>query len=211
MTTRTTTRTRTMKPPLLIILVSSLGQLGGPAAQPATNQLAALVQSAHDPATRSTVADKTISQRDAAHTILVNKHVLVRLSATNALWDAAWPDTPDTAILHAGFAIEWNGKIVRLDPSPIAVRPFTNQLGSGLEARQTSGDTVQIERLLRVYDGNPALVLSASIVTAPAREGPPGPARLEHLSKEGAVPWQRPAAAEPPAAVHAVSGAHWFS
>ena len=211
MTTRTTTRTRTMKPPLLIILVSSLGQLGGPAAQPATNQLAALVQSAHDPATRSTVADKTISQRDAAHTILVNKHVLVRLSATNALWDAAWPETPDTAILHAGFAIEWNGKIVRLDPSPIAVRPFTNQLGSGLEARQTSGDTVQIERLLRVYDGKPALVLSASIVNHSSQEISLGTARLVHLFQEDGGAWQVGNAAETPAAVHAVSGAHWFS
>ncbi|PYJ05249.1 MAG: hypothetical protein DME25_08785 [Verrucomicrobia bacterium] len=129
-----------MKPHLLILLISCLFPSLLPAAQPATNDVPRLLQSAHALANRSTVGAKTITQRDAARTTLFNNQILLRLAETNGLWDAAWLATSQTAILHAGFTLELNGKIVRLDSSSIEVRPFTNQLGSGLQARQISGD-----------------------------------------------------------------------
>src|SRR5205807_1407458 len=84
-----------------------------------------------------------------------------------------------------------------------------NQFGTGLEARQISGEAVQIERALRIYDGKPTLVVSAKLHNRSAEEISLGVARLVHLFKENGGSWQVGGTAETPASVHGVSGAHW--
>src|SRR5207253_10223336 len=132
---------------------------------------------------------KTITLREDGSAIVLNQFVFIRINQTNGLWDAAWLKIPDTAISRAGFALEWNGKIVELEPSPIEVQPFTNQFGSGLEARQRSGHDVRIERVLRVYDGKPALILSAKLINGSSGDLSLGVARLVHLFKESGGGW----------------------
>src|SRR5438105_9909305 len=108
-------------------------------------------ETARETALRLGVGDKTAAQGNDVNVILLNRNILVRIAGTNGVWDAAWLGKADAAIEHADFALEWNGKIVRLDSSPIKTEPFTNQFGSGIEVRQKSGAEVQFERVLRVY------------------------------------------------------------
>src|SRR2546426_999357 len=121
----TTTRTNTMPKPLLIAVAFFLNQFPAPAAQ--VNETERLLQTAREIASRSSVGTKTFTQREGADTILLNKFVLVRIAPTNGFWDAAWLGQAETAVRRAGVALEWDGRIVRLEPSPIEVRPFTNQ------------------------------------------------------------------------------------
>jgi hypothetical protein len=193
---------------LCVILIGLLPRLTLTPSAEAT-ETGKLLQSAGDIASQNGAADKTISVHGETNTILLNQYVFLRVNPTNGFWDAAWLGTADTAISHAGFAIEWDGKIVRLEPAAVQVTSFTNQLGTGLEARQISGNPVQIERTLRIYDGKPALVLSAKIHNRSPAQLSLGVARLVHLFKEDGGRWQIGQPAEAPAAVHGVSGAHW--
>ena len=170
-----------------------------------------LLQSVHDIASQAGASGKAITRPDGTNTLLFNQFVFLRINPTNGFWDAAWLRAAETAISHAGFALEWNGKIFGLEPATIEVRPFTNQFGTGLEARQISGESVEIERILRIYDGKAALILSAKIHNRSAAELSLGVARLVHLFKENGGGWQVGQTAETPAAVHAVSSAHWAS
>src|SRR5437868_10564118 len=132
-------------------------------AQAAFAQSKTFSETAREIALHSGVGDKTVTQRDGSNVLLLNKNIFVQIATTNGVWDAAWLGKTDAAIERADFALEWNGKIVRLDSSPIETRAFTNDFGSGIEARQKAGDEVQFERMLRVYDGKPVLTLSVKI------------------------------------------------
>src|SRR4051794_32097276 len=93
-------------------------------------------QTARETALRSNVGDKTIAERDGQDVSLLNRNVFIHVSRTTGTWDAAWLGKTDVAIEGAGFALDWNGKVVGLESSPIEIESFTNQFGSGIEATQ---------------------------------------------------------------------------
>jgi hypothetical protein len=176
-----------------------------------TAHLSTFRQTAHETALRSNVGDKTIAQRDGQDVNLFNRNVLVHISRTIGAWDAAWLGKTDAGIEGAGFALESNGNLLKLESSPIETKSFTNQYGSGIAATQKTGDQVQIVRTLRVYDGKPALTLSAKITNTSKQEISLGTARLINLYHEQHGAWHLGKPAETPAAIYGVSGTHWFS
>jgi hypothetical protein len=170
-----------------------------------------LLQTAREIALRSNVGENTIVQRSDNDLLLLNRNIFVRIARTNGTWDAAWLAKTDAAIERAGFALEWDGQIVRLDSSPIETASFTDQFGSGIEARQTTGKDIRFARALRVYDGKPVLTLSAKITNKSQHEISLGTARLVNLYKEEQGGWRLCDPIETPAAVYGASGADWFS
>ncbi len=129
----------------------------------------------------------------------------------SGLWDAAWLGQTDAAIEHADFALEWDNVVQQFQSPRLEIKPFTDKLGAGIEVRQTSGDDVSFTRTMRVYDGRPALTLSATITNKSQRAISLGTARLVHLFESAGGGVHFGSDEEVPAAVYGISGAHWYS
>src|SRR3954468_21695698 len=98
----------------------------------AASQQEAFLKSARESAHRSGVGTKTIAKPDGPNLVLLNKDILVRIARADGTWGSAWLGKTDASIEGAGFALEWNGKLLGLESSAIETKPFTNQFGSGI-------------------------------------------------------------------------------
>ena len=151
--------------------------------------LAEEIESARESAAKFGAGEKTISAREGDRVLLVNRRVLVSLDKATGTWDATWLDGATAAVHGVGFAVEVDGR----QPTPEGViaeaAPFTDKLGTGMELRQQWGNEIVLERRLRVYDGQPAVLVSGSVTNQSDRDVRLGSVRMLDASAERGGGW----------------------
>ncbi len=130
---------------------------------------------------------KAASSREEGRLRLANNRVCVVLDESDGTWDATWLDF-DAAVRHIGFGAEVDGRNIAPKEVQAEVVPFTDTIGNGMEIRQYWGEDIEIERFMKLYDGQPAVVVWAQITNRTDRDVPVGVVKMIDLP-EGDRGW----------------------
>jgi hypothetical protein len=160
-------------------------------------ELALARQKARD----ATPGEKTICIRDDGKVRLGNNRVTVVLTEADGVWDATWLRCVDAAVRRVGFAVEAGGQLLVPQAARTETGPVTDAVGSGREIRQRWGKGIEIQRSIRVYDGKPAVLLSAQISNNTGRDVPLATVRMLDASKVNHGWWHLANMMQAPAAV----------
>ena len=160
------------------------------------------IQAARKAAADLGAAQQVASRRDAGRTCLSNQAVFVSVDERDGALHATWLGSVEAAVHKALSSVEVDGKALTPSDARADVGPFKDQLGTGKQIKQTWGGGVQVERTVRVYDGRPAVAISARITNTQDRDVSLGTARLVHVSEPIAGWWHVGHVWESPAAVY---------
>ncbi len=125
---------------------------------------------------------KAAFRKDGPRIQVLNNLIIVGFDESDGTWDAAWPEGVQVAVQQAGFAVEVDGKTLQPKEVKAETSPFADKLGSGMQIRQAWGEDVKIERVIRLYDGVPAVTISGRIFNAGNKDVTLGTTRMVELS-----------------------------
>jgi len=129
-------------------------------------------------------AGQVTAGRDGPQVRLANDRVVVRLAERDGTWDATWLGSVEAAVRRVGFAVRVERENLATKGIPATTEPFADQLGTGMQIRQRWAGPVEVERVLRVYQGKPAVVISGQVTNRSSRGVSLGEARMVHSGPE---------------------------
>lgn len=97
--------------------------------------------------------------------------------------------------------MEAGDQTLRPQAAKAEVVPVTDAIGSGLEMRQRWGKGIEIERRIRLYDGKPAIVVSAVLTNRTGRDVTPATVKMIDLSEQDRGWWHLAGLMRAPATV----------
>ncbi|MBN2292015.1 MAG: discoidin domain-containing protein [Pirellulales bacterium] len=106
---------------------------------------------------------RIIAERENNKLWLVGKGVALMLNEKTGLWDISWAAPCPAAVYRCGFSIEAGGKTLVPADVKAEVEPFEDKLGSGLVIHQRWGDTLRVERSLKLYKNRSVAVVTAKV------------------------------------------------
>ena len=142
------------------------------------------IESARRAAREAGAKENVIIGRSDTRVRLLNNRVLVDLSETDGTLEVTWLGKVDAAIRGARFSVGVDGQELRPEKVKAQAKPFTDKLGAGVEIRQFWGEEVRVERMVRVYHGKPAVVISGSITNKTDRDVSLQTARMVEVSTD---------------------------
>ena len=149
----------------------------------------------------ASASQKVTAARDGRQVRLANDRVVVRLDEQDGTWDATWLGGVDVALRRVGFSVQIEKHEFGVKASKTAVEPLADRLGTGMQIRQRWGGPVEVERLLKLYDAKPAVVVSGQITNRSGRDVALAAAQMVQLGTDNRGWWhlgrlmQAPAAA----------------
>ena len=159
------------------------------------------IEKARQVAARFDAGDQVAATRDGRKLHVLNRRVLVTLDETTDTWDATWPGPVQAAVRGARFALDADDEQVALQAGSIDWERFSDRLGSGLQVRQQWAEPFRVERLVRVYDGRPTVVITGSVTNTTDRDLRLGSAKMLDVAAEHGGWWSLGRTFEPPSAV----------
>ncbi len=152
-------------------------------------------------AARPSPGEAVAATRDGGQVRLANSRVSVVLHQADGAWDATWLGSVDAAVRRVQFAVEVDRQSLSPEKAEAAAAPFTDAIGSGVEICQRWGKGIEVVRRIRVYDGRPAVVISAQIANHTGRDVMLGTAKMLGLSQGNQGWWHLGNLLRAPAAV----------
>jgi hypothetical protein len=162
------------------------------------NARRAALDEARRAAAATSPGEKAAAHRSGEKLLLVNDMVAVALE--DAAASVCWLGATDAAVRGIRCGVEAGGETTT--PAAVEARTerFSDGVGSGMECRQTWGDRIRNERVVRVYDGAPVVTFGGSITNAGDAAVSLGTARLVDVGEGGW--WQAGEVFDAPAAVY---------
>ncbi len=147
------------------------------------------IEAARKAAQEAKPTEKATAARQDKGVRMFNNRVAVRLDETSGAWEATWLGDVEAAVRGARFVVEVDGKELRPEAVQADIAPVADKLGPGVAVRQRWGKGVEVERVLRIYDGKPAVVVSGRITNRTDREVALGTARMVDLGGTDGAWW----------------------
>ena len=138
---------------------------------------------------------------------LANDHILLNSDETENAWDATWLGGIRGGVRRVQFAMTVDGKHSCPALSSAKVEPFTDRLGSGKQLCQRSAGDLRVERVLRLYENVPAVVISGSITNGTSLDVKVDSVTMVTVAAEQDGWWSLGRAYQSPAAVGYPGGA----
>jgi len=167
--------------------------------------IASVRQAAADIAER----EKVVVHRIDSQIHLISNKIVIRFDEGKSTWDATWID-PDAALRGARFQVEVDGQTLRPDQSQIKVERLEDTLGVGVQIRERWGKEVQVEHVLRVVQGRPAVVIAGSITNRTDHDISLGSVQMVNVAAENGGWWYAGQLIQSPGAVY-VGGSSFLS
>jgi len=139
--------------------------------------------------------------REGPQVRLANDRLVVRLDERDGTWGATWLGSVDAAVRRVGFAVRVDKEDLAAKGGAATTEPFADKLGSGIQIRQRWAGPVEVERVLKVYQGKPAVVIGGQVTNRSGRGVSLADARMVQAGPESRGWWhlgrlmQAPAAA----------------